>query len=256
MPEQPTLEELITTCRAVSGWSWRAADLPALAARLGWQLRCAGLDYASADAPWPGGEQAISVLYHRHAVDRVSFALTLPIDSISADLAAAGALLGEPAWESGGIRGWPQFTIRPRPPQTVLDWSPAEAYEGDPATLAETWERLHVVLADIDSEGEESDTLILSHGPYYVQVQYTADQKFVEAVADCYLPGQHRYTGAQLALLHQLGWQPHDSANWSGSGLHGELAAVFVRTLRDVFGAGSASEVTARRFDVEGRREY
>ncbi|MBO3743213.1 TY-Chap domain-containing protein [Actinoplanes flavus] len=128
----------------------------------------------------------------------------------------------------------------------------------------ESWDGLAAVIAGMAPAMVDGDTLIVDCGPYFVQMQQMEECLAVEAVGDEYLPEDRQLTGRDRQHMLELGWDPIDpvvNPNWRRpfrwplrSGDAALVGRLFVRTLREVYGAVSPDDVTVSRFNAFGGR--
>jgi hypothetical protein len=139
------------------------------------------------------------------------------------------------------------------------------AGQGTVAAQAEvdgrTWESMTQELAVRLTRLADHDTVILSAGGYYVQVQQLPEHLVVEAASSHYLEPDEALTPEQEFRLRTIGWFVPDAWHSSNFWIRGywplagrealRIAGMMTTSLRDVYGAGSPAEVDDKSFNAD-----
>ena len=124
----------------------------------------------------------------------------------------------------------------------------------------QSWEQFTESLAARLPRLRDGDTIILSSGPFYAQLQQGPDWIQVEASSNESLPPDHRLSGEQEQRLREQGFQDpspplesnfHIQQGWPLSGHAAtQLSAMIVTALRDVYGIEDAGHVQEKAFNA------
>lgn len=132
------------------------------------------------------------------------------------------------------------------------------------------WKHFEKNLAAALGVMEEDQFLVIAAKAGWRFVQFAIQGSFgvrAESISNHYLPREHRLTSGQIDALRALGWKsptrkPSDPADGEGSPnfymdhpratTHGELAAVAVATLADVYGLRHPGLLEYKAFGEDG----